>query len=278
MQTSEVAPMATDKAEQRDLHELDGTHVALCSGGRESTVATHVAVRWGPCDIIAYLDTGTGAEANKRFVERVADAFGATLLTIRTPEDYTELVEEHGFPGPSQHAKMYTALKERQIGRLATLTNGHGNGSDLHLWTGVRLRESRNRMAHVERVQQRDRWTWVAPIHDWTEQEVRRYHERLRLPTNHLWSTLGRSGDCFCGAFGSPEELIDAEAAGCERLVEQLSDLENSLDRDDERGRWAWGGMTPVEQRAERVDDEQMLLCSDCGPDLPTATDGGRDQ
>lgn len=257
------------------LRDLDGTHVALCSGGRESTVATHVAVRWGPCDIIAYLDTGTGAAANKRFVERVADEFGATLFTIRTPEEYSELVAEHGFPGASQHVKMYTALKERQIGRLATLTNGRGNGSDLHLWTGVRLRESRNRMAHVERVQERERWTWVAPIYDWTERDVRRYHERMRLPTNHLWRTLGRSGDCFCGAFGSPEELIDAEAAGCDRLVRQLRDLEAATDRDDERGRWAWDGMTPVEKRAERVDGKnQMLLCSSCS-DLPIRTDGG---
>jgi 3'-phosphoadenosine 5'-phosphosulfate sulfotransferase (PAPS reductase)/FAD synthetase len=260
------------------LEDLSGTHVALCSGGRESTVATHVAVRWGPCDIIAYLDTGTGAEANKRFVERVADTFGSTLFTIRTPEDYSELVAEHGFPGASQHGKMYTALKERQLGRLATLTNGRGNTSDLYLWTGVRQRESRQRMAHVDQVQERDRWTWVAPIYDWTTQEVRQYHERLALPTNHLWRTLGRSGDCFCGAFGSPEELLDAEAAGCDRLVASLRDLERDIDRDDERGRWAWDGMTPVEKRAERVDDDaQMQLCSSCAQ-YPVADGGAEDR
>jgi len=259
------------------LHDLGGTHVALCSGGRESTVATHVSVRWGPCDTVVYLDTGTGAEANRRFVERVADEFGAMLLTLRTPEDYADLVDEHGFPGPSQHQKMYTALKERQIGRLATKVNGRGNPSDLHLWTGVRMRESRNRMGSVERVQERDRWTWVAPIYDWTEQEVRRYHERMQLPKNHLWRTLGRSGDCFCGAFGSPEELIDAEAAGCDRLVDDLRNLESEADRDDEKGCWGWGGMTPAEQRAERAenDEEQMMLCSTCSPALP---DGGEDR
>jgi 3'-phosphoadenosine 5'-phosphosulfate sulfotransferase (PAPS reductase)/FAD synthetase len=273
---SDRSEQATPQINIGKLALRSGTHVALCSGGRESTVATHVSVRWGPCDIIAYLDTGTGAEANKRFVERVADTFGATLFTIRTPEDYSKLVAEHGFPGASQHGKMYTALKERQIGRLATLTNGRGNSSDLHLWTGVRLRESRQRMAHVEQVQERDRWTWVAPIFDWTEQQVRRYHERLNLPTNHLWRTLGRSGDCFCGAFGSPEELIDAEAAGCDRLVRYLRGLEASTDRGDERGRWAWDGMTPVEKRAERVPDEQAILCSSCDPAYPMA-DGGEE-
>jgi 3'-phosphoadenosine 5'-phosphosulfate sulfotransferase (PAPS reductase)/FAD synthetase len=253
-----------------------GTHVALCSGGRESTVAAHVAIRWGPCDIMAYLDTGTGAESNKRYVERLADELGVTLFTIRTPEDYGDLVREDGFPGTAMHPKMYRCLKERQLGRLATLTNGRGETSDLHLWTGVRLRESRKRMQHVSRVQEADRWTWVAPIYDWTAEDVQRYHRRMTLPTNHLWSTLGRSGDCFCGAFGSPEELIDAEAAGCTRLVDQLRTLENEIGRDDEMGRWGWGALSESEQRAIRAenDAEQMMLCSTCG-EYPVATDGG---
>ena len=59
-----------------------GNHIALCSGGLESTVASHIAVRWGPCDMMALLDTGTMAEPNRRFVERVADAFGVTLTTL----------------------------------------------------------------------------------------------------------------------------------------------------------------------------------------------------
>jgi len=182
-----------------------GTHVALCSGGMESTVASHVSIRWGPCDILVYLDTGTGSESNRRFIERVADTFGVTLFTIRTHEDYGDLVREHGFPGPAQHGTMYRSLKERQIGRLATLTDGRGNASDLYLWTGVRQRESQRRMAHVEAVQEADRWTWVAPIFDWTEERVKHYHEKLNPPKNHLWSTLGRSAYFFCGAFGSQE-------------------------------------------------------------------------
>jgi len=162
-----------------------GNHIALCSGGLESTVAAHIAVRWGPCDMIALLDTGTMAEPNRRFVERVADTFGATLLTVRTPEGYGERVRRNGFPGPSQHQKMYTFLKERQLGRLATLAEGRGNSSRLHFWTGVRRRESRNRMASVSRVQEADRWTWIAPIHDWTRADVVRYHRRMRLPTSY---------------------------------------------------------------------------------------------
>lgn len=258
------------------MHDLTGTHVALCSGGRESTVAAHVSIRWGPCERLVYLDTGTGAESNRRFVYRLGDALGVPTYSIRTPESYEDYVGEQGFAGPGKHGQMYRMLKERQIEDLATMCNGRGNASDLHLWTGVRLRESRNRMGRVAQIDEADRWTWVSPIFDWTDREVKRYHERMHLPTNHLWRTLGRSGDCFCGAFGSPEELIDAEAAGCDRLVSKLRNLEAAVDRDDARDRWAWGGMTDAETRAALAekDDAQMMLCSTCSPALP---DGGED-
>jgi hypothetical protein len=73
--------------------------------------------------------------------------------------------------------------------------------------------------------------------------------------------------------------LLDAEAAGCDRLVERLRDLQASVDRDDEKGRWAWGGMSEVAQRAVRAehDTDQMALCSTCGQS-PTVTDGGDDR
>lgn len=272
--------MSDDKETVAVEHER-GNHVALCSGGMESTVATHVSVRWGPADLIVYLDTGTGTEANRRFIERLADEFGVQLWTLRTNENYGEKVRENGFPGPSQHGTMYNSLKERQIGRLATLCSGRGNASDLHLWTGVRKQESRNRMGRVDSEQNGARWTWHAPLADWSDSEVQRYHRRMNLPTNHLWDTLGRSGDCFCGCFGSPEELIDAEAAGCERLVSELRNLEEQADHpDDEKTRWGWGGMTAAEIRAAQAenDDQQMRLCSDCSPDYSALTDGGNDE
>jgi len=51
-----------------------GNHVALVSGGMDSAVAAHVSVRWGPADLLVYLDTGTGLDANREYVEEFADA------------------------------------------------------------------------------------------------------------------------------------------------------------------------------------------------------------
>lgn len=244
----------------------DGTHVALTSGGMDSAVAAHVAVRWGPADLLVYLDTTTGTDANRRYVERLADHLGVQLWTLRTHKPYDGWVNDWGqFPGDGMHHVAYRRLKEAQLDKLYSKVE-----TPLHLWTGIRAFESDARMATaapVEGDNRRAERYWHNPIHDWNKVECRRYLDRFAVPRNYLWRSLGRSGDCFCGCYGSPEEILDLLAAGCERTAQQLEALESSLDRDDERGCWAWGGMSSTDQRAERAkrDDEQLRLCSSCG-------------
>jgi hypothetical protein len=70
-----------------------------------------------------------------------------------------------------------------------------------------------------------------------------------------------------------------SEAVGADDLADRLRHLETQVQNaghTDEKGRWAWGGMSDAEQRAERADGRDMTLCSSCGMDVP-ATDGGRD-
>lgn len=266
--------------ETGDTEHERGNHVTLVSGGMDSAVAAHVSVRWGPADLLVYLDTGTGLDANREYVETLADTLGVQLWTLRTHERYEDRVRSDGFPGPSRHSIMYRTLKERQIQRLATFSGGRGDPSDLHLWTGVRSSESQRRMEHVEPKGEGARWVWHAPIHDWSKQDCREYIETFDLPRNDLWTELGRSGDCFCGCFGTPEELIDLRAAGHDDHAEWLEYLEASVDLDGvekERETWAWGGLTTDEQQRERVenDDAQMTLCSTCGSGMVAQTDGG---
>ncbi|AXG06587.1 hypothetical protein DU500_09185 [Haloplanus rubicundus] len=256
-----------------------GNHIALISGGIDSAVAAHTAIRWGPADLLVYLDTGTGLDENRKYIERYADEIGAQLWTLRTHESYEDRVEADGFPGPSRHGIMYRSLKERQIQRLATFSQGRGNTSDLHIWTGVRSSESKRRMENVkpEKEHEGGRWYWHAPIHDWSKQDCREYLAAFDLPRNPLWDTLGRSGDCFCGCFGSPEEKLDLRAAGCADHAEWIESLEKRIDIDStkkERETWAWGALDAEERQKARVenDDDQLTLCSTCGF---AATDGG---
>ena len=254
----------------------DTVHVAMVSGGMDSTVAAAVAVEVAPkVDFLAYLDTGTGLDENKKYIEELADALGVQLWTLRTHEDYGKKVREHGFPGPSRHGMMYISLKERQIQKLGIIT---GN-KDLVLWTGVRSSESQRRMANVEGVQEARNWTWVAPIHDWTKEDCREFLDEQDLPRNELWNTLGRSGDCFCGCFGSPEEKLDLEAAGCADHADWIRNLEDDVETGDEKENWAWGAFSEHERRAARVegDESQMTLCSSCGVSNPMP-DGGQSE
>jgi len=250
----------------------DTRHVALVSGGMDSTTAAHVACQVAPkIDCIAYLDTQTGLDANREYIETLADELGVQLWTLRTHNSYEDRVRDNGFPGPSRHSIYYRSLKERQIGKLATMTGDQ----DLVLWTGVRSQESERRMAHVSRVQEADRWTWVAPIHDWSKDDCREYVDGHELPRNDLWDTLGRSGDCYCGCFGNREELIDLEAVGEEDHAEWLRAIESDIVDDfGKKGRWAWGSMEPHEFAIEEIKEgKQMTLCSNCSPSLPVAPD-----
>lgn len=242
---------------------MNGTHVALCSGGMDSAVAAHISVRFGPAELVVYLDTTTGTDANRRYVERLGEFLGVQVWTLRTHKPYREWVRDWGqFPGNGMHHVAYRRLKEAQLDKLYAVAE-----TPLHLWTGIRARESSDRMASaapIERDERRQNRYWHNPIHDWSKDETRSYVDRFRLPRNYLWRVIGRSGDCYCGCYGTPEELIDLEAAGCERAADRLEDLESELEREDERDRWAWSQLSDVEARAERLDEKQLRLCSDC--------------
>lgn len=249
------------------------THVALCSGGADSVVATHAAMRWGPCEVVMYLDTGgANARENQDFVREFCREYGWHLIQWQTPESYEELVKRYGFPGPSKHEWFYRYLKERQISKFATL------GDELHFWTGVHRAESEKRMQRVvEREDdQSGRWVWHAPLADWQPEDFDRYREEFDLPKNDLWGTLGRSGDCWCGAYANRMELIDAEAAGLDDVVENIRGIEDTLSKvergfdDERRSEWAWHDDDPSAWAMDDVaDGKQMMLCSDCGPGYP---------
>jgi len=249
---------------------MSDTHVALCSGGQDSTVATHVAMTEYDADIVVYLDTGTGLGDNLRFIQEYCDSQGWPLWTLRTHESYEEMVAENGYPGPSRHYLYYRNLKERQLQKLSANTQGH-----LHLYTGVRSKESQRRMRTVSPEDQRadGRWTWHAPIHDWTDEDCEEYIDEHEIAENDLWTELGRSGDCYCGCFGDRTELLDLEAVGYADHAEWLRGLDVPDDCPRDQQVWAGGNWTR-EDWAE-WDDQQMTLCSSCSPALP---DGGREQ
>lgn len=200
-----------------------------------------------PVDIkVVHIDTGIGLPETRQYVQDLAMMQGWELVIRKTPVSYEELVRKHGFPGPSSHRYMYIQLKERPLQTLireyrpqmsawkrwfaeqiqqavhfplwyqrgmfhvlALLVAylEHEQQRPVILLTGVRQQESLRRMGHVRPFQRVGRQLWVAPLLQWSKEEVLHLLEAERIPRNPASVTIHKSGECLCGAYARRGEL-----------------------------------------------------------------------
>lgn len=263
-----------------DVEDINtgATDFALFSGGNDSIASTHYVHEHYEIDYTVYLDTNTGIEENKEYVKDVCNMYGWDLAILSSPVTLKEFAlgtdtrQALGFPGPAAHSWAFQYLKERQLGAIATQTE-----NEPRYYTGVRSAESERRMRNVqEDVEQMDRWVYVNPIHDWSDEKTDAYREEHDLPRNPVNEKIGRSGDCYCGAYANRQtELVELEAHYPEHY-EWLMDLEQEVQEqegtDQPSSYWGFGNMDEHELRAKIAenDDKQMMLCSSCDvPDYP---------
>jgi len=240
------------------------THIALFSGGKDSLVATHYSYQHFPIDFVAYLDTNSGLPENKEYVIDTCESHGWDLQIRRSPMQLEEFVQRHGFPGPAIHSWAFRYFKERQLGKMAT-----EYGQAIY-YSGVRQSESSRRNKNVRGKYGTDqRWDWVRPIHNFTENDCREYIETHDLRTNPLYDTIGRSGDCYCGAFAHrATELAELQEYYPEHYdwLTKIEKQAKQWDHDSPKDKWGWGGLTAAELRAELAQDDELqsTLCSNC--------------
>jgi len=243
---------------------MNSTHIALFSGGKDSLVATHYAFRHFPIDFVLYLDTNSGLPENWEYVKSVCDAQGWPLQIEKSPTNLEEFVEKYGFPGPSIHSWAYRYFKERQLERIGR------EYSNVIYYSGVRSAESDRRSRNVSgKYKQTRGWAWVSPIHDFTDDACHRYIENNNLNVNPLYETIGRSGDCYCGAYAHRHTELGELKEYHPEHYEFLMELERKAQHFDlpaDRSSWGWGGLNEKELRSliAANDDEQMMLCANC--------------
>jgi 3'-phosphoadenosine 5'-phosphosulfate sulfotransferase (PAPS reductase)/FAD synthetase len=198
----------------RSLHAPIAS-VCLISGGDDSTALAHRCR--GAYDRLAFLDTGTAVPGVVEFVREVAAWLGKPLTIVRAGDAYRRLVlggpradggweDGYGFPGPGQHAKAYTRLKERQLDTLMRqLKQGRSRYAKVLLLSGVRRAESARRAQRQSITKHRGK-VFCNPLIDWTADDLRRYRRLHGLPQSPVAALLHRSGECNCGAFAAAGE------------------------------------------------------------------------
>lgn len=213
MNLIEESKSIVDKA----FAEHDVSHAfILTSGGNDSVVPLHIFKDDERISAAVHIDTGIRVPEVEKHVKKACDIFGLNLLVYRAvenkkadgtpdPQIYQEIVKEFGFPGPSQHLIMYSKLKERQIRRLV---RDHKVGKKrIMLITGVRRSESSRRNRNVKEIQRDGSQLWVAPVANWSDDDMAVYRTHYELPKNPVAENLGMSGECLCGAFAKPGQL-----------------------------------------------------------------------
>lgn len=215
-------------------------HYALFSGGYDSLVATYKAIeemRDGP-DTVLHIDTNTGIPANRRFVERVCDEMGWPLRVEEAPMTLLEFAKKFRFPGSAAHKWAYIYFKERVLQSLAATYDFKP-----HFYTGVRRYESTRRMRNVtETTEEMSKWWWHSPITEFTKEDVHEFRRERALPSNSVWETLHRSGECYCGAFANREEELVLLEAHYPDHYEWLMGVERAVQA-------YWGRVDTFEER-----------------------------
>lgn len=210
-----------------------GVMFPLYSGGYDSWCACFAASQH-PRFVgnVWHIDTGIGSRKTRNYVNETSDWYDWELNVLKSRWTYERFVKTLGFPGPGAHQWVYNKLKERCVCMIDKLSKGH-----VILVTGCRSHESVRRMGHVEPIKvgeisketgkvTKTNRVWIAPCHDWTDEEQREfilYHHVPRNPVKD--SILAMSGECFCGAFARPNEREMIKAV-CPDVDKEISRLE----------------------------------------------------
>lgn len=260
--------------EAYDTHKPDIVF-GLFSGGHDSLTATRIGQEWAArrklWSPVAHVNTGTGIKETRDFVIATTQEHGWPLMELHPPRSFESLVLEMGFPGPGYHDRLaYPRLKERCLRNLTRLAPKDGK---VMFVTGVRSEESVRRMEHVERIQDRGKVIWAAPIWDWSKVDCNHFIADRGMNRNPVVDTLHMSGECLCGTMAKPGELDEI----AQWYPEKAAEIRELEDRVEQLGRRAcrWGKRPPNVAREQMrafltpSDGSIQMLCTSCDHGQP---------
>lgn len=206
----------------------------LFSGGDDSLALTHWVMERGYADWVVHLATNTEIPENIDYVREICRKYQYPLIIVSSPQDLETLGCRYGFAGPAAHDVTFNALKGRQLGYLYRRTNG-----GIKFFSGVRTDESSRRKINISseveyaEPSSGNNFTgwWVNPLIDKSDQWIKEYRNKHDLPRNPVAqeSSLHRSGDCNCLAYGHRDEELLALEADYPGVAEWLKSVEQRV-------------------------------------------------
>ena len=101
---------------------------------------------------------------------------------------------------------------------------------------------------------------WDCPIFYDTTEQVWKLHYDFQIPLNSAYGTIGKSGDCLCGAFGN---LMEKKII--EKFYPYLSDHINYLEEHTKSEKYnIWGNTDKSICNLRGKTNSERLLCSEC--------------
>lgn len=251
------------------------------SGGHDSVTSTHFISKHHLFKGVLHIDTGIGIPETQQYVIDVCRKFNWPLKIYKAsehvngkgqadPQIYEELVKRFGFPGPSMHRVFYNRLKERCIRQFLRENKLSGDRPYIAISTGFRSTESKRRSKYVNQTITQNGLPrsaiFLSPIINWSEEDCNNYMVKHNLPRNPVKDNLCMSGECLCGAFAKPNELLAIEVHYPE-VAERIKRLEASVKK---KFPWRWEESPPnwwtEKRKKERLEEEGQLslFCQNC--------------
>jgi len=211
--------------------------VVCWSGGKDSTVALHLALQFDPDIQVIHIDTGVLFPETTKFIEKLSEKWELNIRIVKSnPEKYWEICEKYGWPifGKAISSNVGRAFRtgniRDQLSRLEKILIQNKVklsmkcaeylldkptkqiekelNADLKI-IGIRALESRARVRlwvdygdlyYVKRYYKRNEGIWkLSPISIWSEEDIWKYNELNNIPHNKLYDMgFDRNGCWTC--------------------------------------------------------------------------------
>ena len=168
------------------------------SGGKDSTVALHLALRaWQDVNVV-FVDTGITLPETLDYIRELTEKWNLNLTVLKPKIDFWNYVAKNGFPN----------IKALWCRRLLKLEPIKEFMKKQHGWKvqvlGIRKAESnvRRKSEYYQEPFVRDRrfsLTYnLLPILEWSDQQVDKYIHKFKIPINPAYKIYSTSGCYFC--------------------------------------------------------------------------------